>query len=125
VAASLQGWASCRDEPDPCVQSVLDAGSQLGESHQAWQMNEINKLIWPSPQEGAGTIEVKAWERTVDIALKTQNADGSTVLTDLPSDEASTGEINAAAVKLLEDAGVDVVGADFEPVAVELREGGE
>jgi NitT/TauT family transport system substrate-binding protein len=107
------------------VQSVLDAGSQLGESHQAWQMNEINKLIWPSPQEGAGTIEVKAWERTVDIALKTQNADGSTVLTDLPSDEASTGEINAAAVKLLEDAGVDVVGADFEPVAVELREGGE
>jgi NitT/TauT family transport system substrate-binding protein len=107
------------------VQSVLDAGSQLGESHQAWQMNEINKLIWPSPEEGAGTIDADAWERTVEISLKTKNADGSTVLTEEPSADSSTGEINEAAIKLLVQDSVDVVGTNFEPTDVELREGGE
>jgi NitT/TauT family transport system substrate-binding protein len=125
VAASLQGWAYCRDEPDSCVQSVLDAGSQLGESHQAWQMNEINKLIWPSPEDGAGTIDADSWERTVEISLQTKNADGSTVLTEEPAAESSTGEINKAAIELLVLDNVDVVGADFEPTEVELREGGE
>jgi NitT/TauT family transport system substrate-binding protein len=124
VAASLQGWAYCRDNPDSCVESVLSAGSELGESHQAWQMNEINKLIWPSPEAGAGTIEADAWDQTVEISLETKNADGSTVITEEPPASASTGEINEAAVALLEEADVDVVGADFEPTEVELQEGG-
>ena len=32
---------------------------QLGTSHQLWQMNEINKLIWPSP-DGVGVIDQAA-----------------------------------------------------------------
>ena len=34
--------------PTDCVQYALDAGSQLGAGHQAWQMNEVNALVWPS-----------------------------------------------------------------------------
>lgn len=125
TAASLQGWAYCRDNPDDCVQGVLDKGSQLGESHQAWQMNEINKLVWPSPEAGAGTVEQDAWDQTVEVSLTTKNADGSTVITEDPPESAYTGEVNEKAVALLEDEGVDVVGADFEPTEVTLNEGGE
>ena len=44
LRASFRGWIFCRDNPDECVQIVLDRGSTLGASHQAWQMNEINAL---------------------------------------------------------------------------------
>ena len=37
-------------------------GSKLGASHQLWQMNEINKLIWPSPS-GIGIIDKAAWDQ--------------------------------------------------------------
>jgi NitT/TauT family transport system substrate-binding protein len=32
---------------------VVAKGSKLGNSHQLWQMNEINKLIWPSTNGAA------------------------------------------------------------------------
>ena len=70
VAASIEGWVMCRDNPEECRDLVVAAGSQLGNSHQLWQMNEINKLIWPSP-EGIGITNADAWNRTVDIALNT------------------------------------------------------
>ena len=77
VAASLQGWAYCRDNPDDVrpVRARRPARSS-GESHQAWQMNEINKLIWPSPEDGRRHRRAGAWDRTVEISLKTKNADG-------------------------------------------------
>ena len=50
VAASMQGWAYCRDNVQSCADIVLAAGPQLGASHQLWQMNEVNKLIWPAPE---------------------------------------------------------------------------
>ena len=127
VAASLKGWAFCRDNADECVQGVLDSGSELGESHQAWQMNEISKLIWPSPDAGAGTVEQAAWDQTVEISLETKNSDGSTVITADPPAEAYTGEVNEKALALLaddEDA-PDLVGADFEAAEITLNPGGE
>ena len=48
VAASIQGWVYCRDNVEACTDIVLAAGPTLGASHQLWQMNEINKLIWPA-----------------------------------------------------------------------------
>ena len=36
--------------------SCVAKGSKLGASHQLWQMNEINKLIWPSA-DGVGIID--------------------------------------------------------------------
>ena len=43
---------------------VTDKSSILGDSHQKWQMNEINKLIWPA-NGGVGNIDTAAWDRTV------------------------------------------------------------
>ena len=80
VAASLQGWAYCRDNVQECVDIVVAKGSKLGASHQLWQMNEINKLIWPAPN-GVGMIDPAAWDRTVQIAMDTPNLEGTTVLT--------------------------------------------
>ena len=122
VAASLQGWVYCRDNPESCKDIVLAAGPTLGDSHQLWQMNEINKLIWPN-EYGIGFIDEDAWNRTVEIAQNTPNLEGATVLTAAPTDGAYTNDIVNAAYALL-GSGVDLMGADFKPADVTLNEGG-
>jgi NitT/TauT family transport system substrate-binding protein len=67
VRASLKGWMYCRDNPADCVQYTTDAGSQLGAGHQAWMMNEINALVWPSPA-GVGMLDPVGWNQTVQVA---------------------------------------------------------
>jgi len=124
IAASLEGWAYCRDNPESCRDIVVKAGSKLGASHQLWQVNEINKLIWPSPAAGVGTIDQAAWDRTVQVALQAKNADGATVLTKQPDPEAFTNEYVSKALETLKGEGVDVVGSGFTPETVTLNAGG-
>ena len=123
LAASIEGWAYCRDNPESCRDIVVAAGSQLGDSHQLWQMNEVNKLIWPA-ESGVGIIDQAAWDRTVEIAQNTPNLEGATVLTAAPDEGAYTNELIEEAHALLGD-DVDIVGADFAPIEVTLEEGGE
>jgi NitT/TauT family transport system substrate-binding protein len=123
VAASLEGWAYCRDNVEECRDIVVSKGSKLGASHQLWQMNEINKLIWPA-DGGVGTIDTAAWDRTVKIAIETKNQEGSTVITKDPGAEAYTNEIVTAAQQQLADKGIDINGAGFQPITVTLNEGG-
>ncbi len=123
LAASIEGWVYCRDNPESCRDIVVAAGSQLGNSHQLWQMNEVNKLIWPA-ESGFGIIDQAAWDRTVEIAQNTPNLEGATVLTAPPDEGAFTNELIEEAHALLGD-DVDIVGADFEPIEVTLEEGGE
>lgn len=123
VKGSVQGWVYCRDNADSCVDIVLANGSQLGRSHQTWQMNEVNKLIWPSPN-GIGFIDQAAWDQTVEVALTAKNLDGATVITEEPSADAYTNAYAEAAIADWEAAGVDVRGEDWEPVEVTLEEGG-
>jgi NitT/TauT family transport system substrate-binding protein len=123
VTASLQGWAYCRDNPESCRDIIVAEGSQLGNSHQLWQMNETNKLIWPA-ENGVGFIDQAAWDRTVQIALETPNLEGATVLTQEPDAEAFTNDIVTEAIGNLEELGVDVDGNDFTPIEVTLEEGG-
>ncbi len=124
IAASLQGWAYCRDNVESCRDIVVKNGSTLGASHQLWQINEVNKLIWPSPAAGAGTIVEADWARTVEVAKTAVNADGQTVLTKDPDPEAYTNDYVTKALELLKAENVDVVGSSFTPIDVTLNPGG-
>jgi NitT/TauT family transport system substrate-binding protein len=123
VAASIQGWAFCRDNAQACADIVVSKGSKLGASHQLWQMNEVNKLIWPAAG-GAGMIDADAWDRTATLAQETKNLEGSTVLTAAPDAEAYTNEIVTAALAILDGLGVDTKGSSFAPIDVTLNEAG-
>jgi NitT/TauT family transport system substrate-binding protein len=123
VAASLQGWAYCRDNVESCATIVTDAGSTLGASHQQWMMNEVNKLIWPAP-DGVGLLNQADWDRTVEISQSTPNLDGATVLTAPPTDGAFTTDITTEAWALVGDA-ADLFGNDYAPIEVTLNENGE
>ena len=123
LTASLKGWAYARDNPQEAADAVTAAGSTLGTSHQLWMTNEVNKLIWPS-SAGIGVIDEAAWDRTVRLALETHNETGATIITSEPPETAYTNEYVEKALAALEEEGVDVTGADFAPVDVELQEGG-
>lgn len=123
IKASIKGWAYARDNPEEAAKIVAAAGSQLGESHQLWMTNEVNKLIWPSTN-GVGIIDEAAWKQTVEIALGTKNEQGNTIISKEPPASAYTNEYVEKALEELEAEGVDVDGSDFEPIEVTLNEGG-
>ena len=123
VTASLKGWIYCRDNAQECADIVTANGSQLGASHQLWMMNEVNKLIWPSPA-GVGVMDPAAWQQTVDISLNTPNLDGLTVITAEPPATAYTTQYAEAANAALTAEGLNTTGDDFTPITVELKEGG-
>jgi NitT/TauT family transport system substrate-binding protein len=123
LTASLKGWAYCRDNPQPCRDIVVAKGSKLGASHQLWQMNEVNKLVWPSPN-GIGVLDEAAWNSTVDLSLTTKNQDGKTVLTKKPEGVAYTNDYVQQAVDKLKAENVDVTGSAFAPATVTLNPGG-
>jgi NitT/TauT family transport system substrate-binding protein len=123
LTASYQGWIYCAAHAEECRDDVVKAGSKLGASHQLWQVNEVNKLIWPSPQ-GIGMVDKTAWDRTVTIAQSTKNKDGQTVLTKAPAGEAYTNDYTEKAIANLKKMGLDTTGTDFKPVTVTLNAGG-
>ncbi|MCU7726974.1 ABC transporter substrate-binding protein [Actinoplanes sp. KI2] len=123
LIGTIKGWAFCRDNPEKCRDLVVAKGSKLGKSHQLWQMNEVNKLIWPSTG-GIGVIDDAAWKQTVDISLTTKNQTGDTVLKKAPDATAYTNDYINQAITQAKAAGVDVNGASFQPQTVTLEAGG-
>jgi len=123
LTAAMKGWVFCRDNAEKCRDIVVARGSKLGSSHQLWQMNEINKLIWPSTSK-IGLIEQTAWDKTVEIAQKTRNAEGATVLTRAPEGLAYTNDYVQKALDKLAAQDVDVTGASYRPITVTLNAGG-
>jgi NitT/TauT family transport system substrate-binding protein len=120
LKASFRGWIHCRDNFDECVEIVLNNGTTLGQSHQTWQLNEINKLIWPSPA-GIGIMDAELWAKTVAVAI-----DGAVIMAEPPETAYRTDLAEAALAALTEDyPDLDVTGEMYEPVEVELLEGGE
>ena len=123
LTASYQGWIYCASHAEECRNDVVQAGSKLGASHQLWQVNEVNKLIWPSPQ-GIGMVDQSAWNPTVTIAQSTKNKDGQTVLTKAPTGEAYTNDFTTKALANLKKMGLDTTGGNFKPITVTLNPGG-
>ena len=115
LAASFEGWIFCRDNFDECVQTVLDNGPTLGESHMRWQLNEINKLIWPSPA-GIGMMDQALWDQTVEVSVN------GGVIAEPPGEGAFRTDLAEAALGMIEG---DTTGEGFAPIDVELTPGGE
>ena len=120
LRGTAKGWIFCRDNADACLEHVLAAGPTLGASHQAWQLNEVNALIWPSPA-GIGVMDPDAWAQTVEVATtQIPELEGVEI-----GDDVYDSSFAEAAVAALEEEGLDVTGEDFEKTEVELVEGGE
>jgi NitT/TauT family transport system substrate-binding protein len=114
LEASYKGWQYCRDNPDDAVALILTHDAKLPKGHQTWMLNEINSLIWPSPQ-GVGMMDQAAFDRTVQIAT-----DGK-IITKAPTD----GFRNDLAEKALATLTGDTKGADWTKAEVVLTEGGK
>ncbi len=115
LRASFRGWIYCRENPDDCVEYTTNAGSALGAGHQAWMMNEINPLIWPSPG-GIGVMDADLWQQTVDISVE------SGIISEPPPDGAYRTDLAEAALEHIEE---DATGDGFTKGSVEVTPGGE
>jgi NitT/TauT family transport system substrate-binding protein len=118
LKASFEGWIYCRDHQADCVNITLQYGPTLPKGHQTWQMNEINKLVWPAGSAGVGVMNKAAFTRTASIAKQFG------VIKKAPS-AAYVTTYAAKAVAELKAAGVDVTGSKWKPVAVVLTVGGK
>ena len=116
LKASFQGWIYCRDNQAACVNIVLKNGPTLGHGHQAWQMNQINALIWPNAS-GIGLVPASAVSQTATIA-KTYG-----VIKNLPAG-ATNYTYARKAVAQLKAAGVDVNGSSWKPANIKVTAGG-
>jgi NitT/TauT family transport system substrate-binding protein len=120
IAASDRGWIYCRDHVATCTDIVVKNGTALPHGHQLWQMNEINKLIWPNAK-GIGIMDPAAFNRTASIALKYK------VIKKPATAKAYDAPIAKAALQYLKNhvKGIDVLGKHYKPITVRLSAGGK
>ncbi|ONK10220.1 ABC transporter substrate-binding protein [Streptomyces sp. MP131-18] len=117
LAATYRGWIACRDDFDACADTVLAHGSALGEGHQRWMLNEVNKLIWPAAN-GIGTLDAETWDQTIEIAVD------AGVLESEPPESAYRGDLTRDALALLGETGADTTGETWEPERITVTPGG-
>ena len=115
LRASFRGWIHCRENPDDCIEFTVNAGSTLGTGHQTWMMNEINALIWPSP-DGIGMLDTGQWDQTVDISLESE------IIAEAPPSDAYRTDLAQAALDGIEE---EATGDGFTKGTVEVTPGGE
>jgi NitT/TauT family transport system substrate-binding protein len=116
LAASFKGWAYCRDNAVDCANLVVSQGTALGQGHQIWQMNEINKLIWPNTT-GIGVMDAAAFKQTADIAQKYK------VISKAPDAAAYRTDLAQKALTSL-GSSFDAFGKSFTPLTVVVLQGG-
>jgi len=129
LRASFRGWIYCRDNPDACVTDVVTAYPSLLQGHQAWMMNEVNKLVWPSP-DGIGITDADAFANTAQIAAKYFiDDDGKLVFSDVPQGDGVSyrNDLAQAALDSLQAdmPTLDVKGADWKAPTVAITPGGK
>jgi NitT/TauT family transport system substrate-binding protein len=123
LKAVIKGWVYAAENPEEASEITIAEGSGWGPSHELWMVNETNKLIWPSPN-GIGVMDEAAWEATVAGALSAVNESGASPITEEPPATAWTNEWIQQALDELEGEDLDLTGEGFEPIEVELTEGG-
>ena len=99
---------------------MLKNGPTLGKGHQLWQMNEINKLIWPN-SKGIGVMNPAAFNQTAAIALKYK------VIKKAATAKAYDAQLAKAALQYLKNkvSGIDVNGKGYKPITVKVAAGGK
>lgn len=128
LKAVTKGWVFARDNPEEAATITYDAAINaeaafpVGPTHQLWQMNEVNKLIWAGGD--FGLIDEAAWDKTVKGALSAKNQDGLELILDEPADSAYSNEYIEKALAELAEEGI-VVDGEYSPIEVTLTEGGQ
>jgi len=117
LGASFAGWIWCRDHYKECVNIVVKQGTALPKGHQTWQMNEINRLIWPN-KLGIGIMD------PASFAITSKISQTYGIIKNKPSG-AYTTKYAKAAVAGLKKQGLDVYGKKYKPAVVTLKEGGK
>jgi NitT/TauT family transport system substrate-binding protein len=116
LKASFQGWIYCRDHVSDCTNIVLKNGTALGHGHQLWQMNEINKLVWPN-STWVGHVPASAVNQTALIA-KTYG------VTKKLAKGATTYAYADQALNQLKGS-TDIYGLKYKPITVKVTAGGK
>ena len=118
VAASIEGWAFCRDNPEECRDIVVAAGSQLGEQPPAVADERDEQAdLAVARRASASSTRTRGTARSTSPSTR-PNLEGATVLTAEPSEGAYTNDIVTAAHALLPD-DLDITGESFEPIPQE------
>jgi NitT/TauT family transport system substrate-binding protein len=107
LKALIKGWIYARDNANEAVQIVLKNGTALPLKFQTWQMNEINKLMWPSP-DGTFNVSPAAITQTEDIlySYKVIKNKATAGAVDLSYRDKAVAQLT----------GVDLKGASFKPL---------
>ena len=113
----FKGWVYCRDNFDDAVAIVLKNGPTLGKGHMTWQLNEVNKLIWPSPN-GLGIMDKAAFDKTAQIAQQFG------IIKNPPKDGVYRTDLAQKALDAL-GSSVDTKGSNYQPKTVAITKGGE
>jgi len=113
LGATFKGWIYCRDNPEKCVDIVVARGTALPTGFQLWQMNEVNKLIWPSIS-GLGNL-------TRDMFLQDATIEYTYEVIKKPATEASFDmTFRDKAVEGFSNE--DLFGESFQPLDISLEE---
>jgi NitT/TauT family transport system substrate-binding protein len=117
LRATFKGWIFCRDHAEECLRAVLDRSPQLGEGHQRWQLNEVNKLIWPNAL-GIGVMN------PADFTLTNEIARQYGIIRSLATSDAYVTTLAEEATASLKADGEDVTGAGWLAPEVPIAPGG-
>ncbi len=113
IRATARGWIHCRDNAEECIDIVLANGTALPRDFQTWQMNEVNKLIWPS-ENGVLNLTDEMFQQSADILFEFGVIDSEA------SPDAKDTSFRDKAVAELSDE--DIFGNDFTPLDLDPNE---
>mgnify|MGYP002629788952 FL=1 len=113
LRGTARGWIFCRDNAEACIDIVLANGTALPRDFQTWQMNEVNKLIWPS-ENGVLNLTDEMFDQTADILFEYGVIDAKAT-----KDSFDISARNKAVSKMAQ---YDIYGSNFEPLDLDPKQ---